>query len=199
LTVAARTGNQNTAKRYATAFFELAKEQSQIDAIAGDLESLTQLLALEGDVLSFMYNPTLRRQEQATALEAIAQHLKLSKLTTQFLGTLALKRRLDVLPQIITAMRDLISVHKGEITAEVISAQALDQKQITELAANLKSVLGVDVRVSLHVDPEIMGGLIIRVGSRLIDSSVRTKLERLHRALKNNNSSSDQKKMKEVA
>jgi len=197
--VASRTGNQNTAKRYATAFFELAKEQSHIDAIAADLDSLVQLLALEGDVLSFMHNPTLRRQEQATALEAIAQHLKLSKLTTQFLGTLALKRRLDVLPAIITAMRDLISVHKGEITAEVTSAQALDQKQITELAANLKSVLGVDVRVSLHVDPEIMGGLIIRVGSRLIDSSVRTKLERLHRALKNNNSSSDQKKMKEVA
>lgn len=197
--MASRSGNQNTAKRYATAFFELAKEHAQIDAIAADLEKLALLAAAEGDIQSFMHNPTLRREDQAAALQAIADHLKLSKLTAQFLGTLAMKRRLDTLPLVVKDVAAQISAYKGEITADVTAAQALDQKQIGEIAANLKQVLGVEVRVTLTVDPDIMGGLIIRVGSKRIDSSVRTKLDRLHRALKNNNSQSDQKKMKEVA
>lgn len=197
--MASRSGNQNTAKRYATAFFELAKEKSQIDTIAADLEKLAVLADAEGDIQSFMHNPTLRREDQAAALQAIAEHLKLSKLTAQFLGTLAMKRRLDTLSLVVKDVAAQIAEHKGEITADVTAAQALDQKQIGEIAANLKQVLGVDVRVTLTVDPEIMGGLIIRVGSKRIDSSVRTKLDRLHRALKNNNSQSDQKKMKEVA
>ena len=197
--MASRSGNQNTAKRYATAFFELAKEQSQIDSIAADLEKLAVLAAAEGDIQSFMHNPTLRREDQAAALQAIAEHLKLSKLTAQFLGTLAMKRCLDTLGLVVKDVAAQIAAHKGEITAHVTAAQALDQKQIGDIAANLKEVLGMDVRVTLTVDPEIMGGLIIHVGSKRIDSSVRTKLDRLHRALKNNNSTSDQKKMKEVA
>jgi F-type H+-transporting ATPase subunit delta len=197
--VASRSGNQNTAKRYATAFFELAKEQAQIDAIAADLEKLEALADAGGDVRAFMQNPTLRREDQAAALQEIAAHLKLSGLTARFLGTLALKRRLDTLPLAVAAVAELIAAYKGETTAHVTAAQALDQKQLGEIAANLKQVLGVDVRVTLTVDPDIMGGLIIRVGSKLIDSSVRTKLDRLHRALKSNNTQSDQKKMKEVA
>lgn len=197
--MASRSGNQNTAKRYATAFFELAKEQSQIDTIAADLDKLAALAGADGDIRSFMQNPTLRRADQAAALQAIADHLKVSKLTAQFLGTLAMKRRLEILPSVVDAVGALIAAHKGETTAYVTAAQALDQKQIGEIAANLKQVLGVEVRVTLTVDPEIMGGLIIRVGSKLIDSSVRTKLDRLHRALKSNNTQSDQKKMKEVA
>lgn len=197
--MASRSGNQNTAKRYATAFFELAKEQAQIDAIAADLEKLEALADAGGDVRAFMQNPTLRREDQAAALQEIAAHLKLSGLTARFLGTLALKRRLDTLPLAVAAVAELIAAYKGETTAHVTAAQALDQKQLGEIAANLKQVLGVDVRVTLTVDPDIMGGLIIRVGSKLIDSSVRTKLDRLHRALKSNNTQSDQKKMKEVA
>lgn len=197
--MASRSGNRNTAKRYATAFFELAKEQTQIDVVAADLEKLAVLGDAEGDIHSFMHNPTLRRDAQATALQAVAEHMKLSKLTAQFLGTLALKRRLDTLPLVIEEVQALIAAHKGEVTAAVTAAQALDQKQINDIAANLKKVLGVEVRVTLTVDPDIMGGLIIHVGSKRIDSSVRTKLDRLHRALKNNNSQSDQKKMKEVA
>jgi F-type H+-transporting ATPase subunit delta len=197
--VASRSGNQNTAKRYATAFFELAKEQSQIDTIAADLEKLAALAAAKGDIKSFMHNPTLRRENQAAALQAVAEHLKLSKLTAQFLGTLAMKRRLDTLALIVKDVAAQIAAHKGETTAYVTAAQALDQKQIGEIAANLKQVLGMEVRVTLTVDPEIMGGLIIHVGSKRIDSSVRTKLDRLHRAMKSNNTQSDQKKMKEVA
>jgi len=197
--VASRSGNQNTAKRYATAFFELAKEQSQIDAIGADLEKLAVLAEADSDIKSFMHNPTLRREDQAAALQAVAEHLKLSKLTAQFLGTLAMKRRLDTLALVVKNVAAQIAAHKGETTAYVTAAQALDQKQIGDIAANLKQVLNMEVRVVLTVDPGIMGGLIVRVGSKLIDSSVRTKLDRLHRALKNNNSPSDQKKMKEVA
>lgn len=197
--MASRTGNQDTAKRYATAFFELAKESSQLETIGRDMQTLNALLDLGGDVLSFMHNPTLRREAQAEALKALAAHLKLSAATSQFLGTLALKRRLEILPLVVAAVQGMIAAHNGEITAEVTAAQALEQGQIDRIAANLKKALGADVKVKLRVDPEIMGGLIIRVGSRLIDSSVKTKLERLHRALKSSNNTSDQKKMKEVA
>ena len=197
--MASRTGNQDTAKRYATAFFELAKEQSQVETIARDMQTLTALLASGNDVESFMHNPTLRRETQAEALNALAVHLKLAPVTTQFLGTLALKRRLDVLSTIVLTVQAMIAEHNGEITADVTAAQALEQAQIDRIAANLKKALGAEVKVKLSIDPEIMGGLIIRVGSRLIDSSVKTKLERLHRALKSSNNTSDQKKMKEVA
>jgi len=197
--VASRTGNQDTAKRYATAFFKLAKEGAQLETIGRDMQTLNALLDVGGDVLSFMHNPTLRREAQAEALKALAAHLKLSPATAQFLGMLAVKRRLELLPQVVAAVQGMIAAHNGEITAEVTAAQALEQGQIDRIAANLKKALGAEVKVKLRVDPEIMGGLIIRVGSRLIDSSVKTKLERLHRALKSSNNTSDQKKMKEVA
>jgi len=197
--VASRTGNQDTAKRYATAFFALAKEGAQVETIDRDMQTLSALLDVGGDVLSFMHNPTLRREAQAEALQALAAHLKLAPVTAQFLGTLAVKRRLEALPLVVTAVQGMIAAHNGEITAEVTAAQALEQGQIDRIAVNLKKALGADVKVKLRVDPEIMGGLIIRIGSRLIDSSVKTKLERLHRALKNSNNTSDQKKMKEVA
>lgn len=197
--MASQAGNQDIARRYATAFFELAQEQSQIDQIDKDLQSVRALLSSGGDFAAFVSNTTLRRAEQAKALVAIAKHLKLSPLTEKLLGTLAEKRRLSALSEIVSAVQALISRHKGEISAEVTAAQALDQEQIGEIAANLKKALGKNVKVSLSIDPAIMGGLIIKVGSQLIDNSVRTKLERLHRALKKTSDSSDKAKMREVA
>ena len=197
--LASNAGNQDIARRYATAFFELAKEESKVDQIEKDLKTVSALVAAGGDFASFTGNTTLRRSDQAKALVAIAKHLKLSALTEKFLGTLAEKRRLAALPDIVLAVQALVSSHKGEITAQVTAAQALDQEQIGEISANLKKALGKNVQVQLNVDPEIMGGLIIRVGSRVIDSSVRTKLERLHRALKKTDDLSDKAKMREVA
>lgn len=197
--MAGPSGNQEIARRYATAFFELAQEAGQLDQIAADLETLEALIASGGDFSKLLHNATLRRDDQARALGAIAAHYKLSGLTAKLLGTVAMKRRLPDLAAIAYAVQNLISEHKGEVTAEVTAAQALDQRQIDEIAANLKQVLGKEVNVKLTIDPAIMGGLIIRVGSRLIDSSVSTKLERLHRALKNNSELSDKAKMKEVA
>ncbi len=197
--MASQAGNQDIARRYATAFFELAQEQSQIDQIAKDLETVGALAASEGDFREFIENATLKRDDQVKAIGAIAKHLKLSALTEKFLGLLASKRRLDVLPAIVSAANALIAEQKGEVTAHVTAAQALDQKQIDDIAAHLKKVTGKNVKVDLSVDPAIMGGLVIRVGSKLMDSSVRTKLDRLHRALKNSNELSAQNKMKEVA
>lgn len=197
--MASASGNLDIARRYATAFFELALEQSAADQIASDIKVLKELLASGGDFTAFLQNPVLGRSEQTKAIVAIAQHYKLSKLVEKFLGTLAARRRLNILGDVVNAVEKLISSHKGEATAEVIAAQALDQSQLSEIASSLKKSLGMDVHVDLKIDPAIMGGLIVKVGSKMIDSSVRTKLERLHRALKNNNALSDQKKMKEVA
>lgn len=197
--MAGKTGNQAIARRYATAFFELASEQSQIDVIAGDLTTIEVLLASGGDMDRFIHNTTLRRADQVKALSALAAHFKLSPLSEKLLGVVAQNRRLPDLAGIVAATQELIAEHRGEVTAEVTAAQALDQSQIEAIASNLKKVLGKNVQVNLHVDAAIMGGLIVKVGSRLIDSSVKTKLERLHRALKSNNESSDKAKMKEVA
>ena len=197
--MASQAGNQDIARRYATAFFELAQEQSAIDQVAKDLESVSAMFASGGDFISFINNPTLRRADQAEALVAIAKQLKLSELTQKLLGTLAEKRRLPVLKDVVAAVQEQISLHRGEISAHVTAAQALDQDQIGEIAANLSKALGRNVQVQLDVDPAIMGGLVIRVGSRIIDSSVRTKLDRLHRALKKTDELSDKAKMKEVA
>ncbi len=197
--MAGKTGNQAIARRYATAFFELASEQSQIDVIANDLTTIEGLLASGGDMDRFIKNTTLRRADQVKALSALAAAFKLSPLAEKLLGVVAQNRRLPDLSAIVAAAQELIAEHRGEVTAEVTAAQALDQAQIDAIASNLKKVLGKNVQVNLHVDAAIMGGLIVKVGSRLIDSSVKTKLERLHRALKSNNESSDKAKMKEVA
>lgn len=197
--MAGKTGNQAIARRYATAFFELASEQSQIDVIAGDLSTIEALLASGGDMDRFIHNTTLRRADQVKALSALAAQFKLSPLSEKLLGVVAQNRRLPDLGAIVASAQELIAEHRGEVTAEVTAAQALDQSQIEAIASNLKKVLGKNVQVNLHVDAAIMGGLIVKVGSRLIDSSVKTKLERLHRALKSNNESSDKAKMKEVA
>lgn len=197
--MAGKTANQNIALRYATAFFELASEKSQIDEISNDLVTLSKLLESGGDIDSLLHNATLRRADQARALSAVADHLKLTPMTKKLLGTVALNRRLDALGSIIAAVQALVSAHKGEITAEVTAAQKLDEAQIGAIGKSLKKVFGKDVNVVLHIDPEIMGGLVVKVGSQLIDSSVRTKLERLHRALKSNSVSSDKDKMREVA
>lgn len=197
--MAGTTGNQEIARRYAVAFFELVQAGDAIESIASDMAVLAELVAAGGDFTTFLHNATLRRADQGRALVEIAKHLKLSPLTEKLLGTLAARRRLPALAETVAAVQALIAAHKGEVTAQVVAAQALDQNQITEIAASLKKALGMTVRVNLDVDPAIMGGLIIKVGSKLMDSSVRTKLERLHRALKQSSQLSDKAKMREVA
>lgn len=191
------SGNYDIARRYATAFFELA--QGNLAQITEDMQKLQKVVATSDDFATFLDNTSLKRTEQSKAILAIAKHLQLSPVTENLLGTLAEKRRLPVLAAVIAEVQKLIAEKNGEITATVVAAQALDQSQLNEIAAGLKKATGKNVRINLEIDTEIMGGLVIRVGSKLIDSSVRTKLERLHRALKNSTNTSDKNKMKEVA
>lgn len=197
--MASATGNQDISRRYARACFALAREANQLDQVAADLTELQNMLGASGDLQKFISNATLHRDEQAKVMAALGAKAQWSPLTQKLLGTLAQKRRLAALPGIIAALLAEVAESKNEITAHVTAAQALDAKQVDGIAAALKKVTGKTVKVNVTEDAEIMGGLIIKLGSQLIDSSVRSKLERLHRALKSSNTSHGKKKIREVA
>ncbi len=170
--------------RYATALFELAREGKAIDSVGKSLESLKAALAQSKDFAKLTNNPMLSRDAAARAVAAVARSLKLDKLTTKFLGVLAANRRLNELGAIISSYAALSSAHRGEVSAQVVSAHALDKAQITALKAKLKAKVGRDVAVDLKVDPAILGGLVVKIGSQMIDSSIRTRLNSLANAMK---------------
>lgn len=197
--MASTSGNSEIARRYATALFELAKEQGALDAAAQDLAVLGSMLANSKDLAMLTANATLQRRDQEKAVQAVADAAQFAPLTKNFLGLLAQKRRLADLPAIIAAVQAEISRHKGETTAEVTTAQPLAPAQADAIAAALKKGLGLNVKLRMIEDASLLGGLVVRVGSMLIDGSVRTKLDRLTRTLKSQDPSTDTKKMKEVA
>lgn len=197
--MASYAGQSEIAKRYASAFLDLAVEKNALEGIASDIAALESILDQSADFAAFISNPLLRRRAQAEALAAIAEKLEFNELTRKFLGAVAMNRRLRVLPQIVLALKQGLEKIKGEMTAEVISAQTLSAEQVAKIQQELGKALSAKVNVNLTVDPDLIGGVIVKVGSKLIDHSVRTKLERLHRAMKNNTEQKTQKKMKEVA
>jgi F-type H+-transporting ATPase subunit delta len=197
--VASTLGNQQIATRYATALFGLAQEQGQTDRVAQDLETLATIINESADFGRLLSNAALKRQDVTGALLAVAENAKLSDLAKKFLGTVAQNGRAAALPAIVAEAQAQIARARGEITAEVTSAQTLDKAQADAVAAALKKALGQTVKVKLLEDAALIGGLVVRVGSRLIDGSVRSKLERLARALKSQDASTGKTKMKEVA
>ena len=172
------------AGRYATALFELARDHKRLDAVAESLAGLRAALAQSPELQELTASPLIGRDEATRAILAAAGSMNLDPLTTNFLGVLARNRRLGQLPQVIRAFNLLAANHRGEITAEVTSAHVLDDEQVTALKSNLKSRLGRDVAVDLTVDPTILGGLVVKVGSQMIDGSIRTKLNNLALAMK---------------
>lgn len=172
------------AGRYATALFELAADGKAIDKVESSLASLKAALAESGDLKTLIASPLVGRDEAAKGIAAVARAMKLDKLTTSFLGVLAKNRRLAALPAIIRAYNGLAAHHRGEISAEVTAAHELTQKQQDALKAKLKAGLRRDVALDVTVDPAILGGLVVKVGSRMIDSSIRTKLGALAQAMK---------------
>lgn len=195
------TGETLIARRYARAFFDLAREQKKLDEIAGDLAKLAALLDDGKDLRRVFANPLLPRRAHRALIAAISEKTGFGRLTQNFLGVLAENRRLNALASVIAAAQDEIAAHRGEIVAEVTSAAPLTAKQEQELAEKLKKAVGSQVTLKPVVDPSIIGGLTLRIGSRLIDDSIRTKLDRLHRALRGNavTEGSNQAKIKEVA
>ncbi len=172
------------AGRYAIALFELAKEQKALDAVGGSLAAVRQALAESPELRAMTTSPLVGRDEAVRAAAAVAGAMKLDRTTASFLGVLARNRRLAQLPGVIRAFDLLAARHRGEITAEVTSARPLEADQVEALRTNLRSRFGSDIAVDLNVDPAILGGLVVKVGSRMIDGSIRTKLGRLAQAMR---------------
>ncbi|GGE17530.1 ATP synthase subunit delta [Polymorphobacter glacialis] len=170
--------------RYATALFDLAVDAGSLDTVGTSLATLKDALAGSDDLKALTNSPMVSRKQAAAGIAAVAGSLGLDKLTTAFLGVLAGNRRLGTLSAIIRDFTALAAARRGEISARVTAAHPLSADQQQALAAKLKAGLGRDVALDITVDPAILGGLIVRVGSRMIDSSLKTRLDSLGQALK---------------
>ena len=170
--------------RYASALFELANEQKVVKAVEADLEQLGEAITASADLAALIRNPQISRDASAKALNGVAELLGLSVLTKNFLGVLAQNRRLAKLPEIVRAFASIAAAARGEVTAQVTSAHPLTAPQLKSLAAKLSAREGKDVTIKGHVDPDILGGLVVRIGSQQIDSSIRTRLNSLAQAMK---------------
>ena len=172
------------AGRYATALFDMARDAGQLDAVAKDLDALSALLAESADLVRLVRSPAFSREDQACGIAAVAEKAGLSDLVRRFLGVAAANRRLFAINDIIAAFRTLRSAHRGEVIAEVISAVPLDDAQLVQLKSSLSSEAAGSVVINARVDPELIGGLVVKLGSRMIDASVRNKLNNLKIAMK---------------
>ncbi len=172
------------AGRYASALFELASENGSVTAVETDLETLGEALRESDDLANATSNPQLSRGEQAKAVEAVAKHLGLSALTTNFLGVLAGNRRLSKLPAMIAAFKAIAAAQRGEVSATVTSAHALTDEQVRALKDKLTARVGRTVILTADEDPDLLGGLVVTIGSERIDASIRTRLNSLSQAMK---------------
>jgi F-type H+-transporting ATPase subunit delta len=170
--------------RYAFALFQLAEEARAIDAVEASLTAVRDALAQSGELRELTASPLVSRADAVKAVTAAADSMGLDPTTRSFLGVLAENRRLGQLPAIIRAYRGLATRHRGEQTAEVTSAHPLTEGQVDELRQQLRARVGRDVSIDLAVDPALLGGLVVRIGSQMIDSSIRTRLNALASAMK---------------
>ena len=172
------------AGRYATALFELARDEKQLEAVGSSLAKVRDALGQSDDLRALTTSPLIGREDALNGIRATAGALGLDSITTNFLGVLAQNRRLGQLPNVIRAFNLLAAHHRGETTAEVVSAHPLNDDQVEALRSNLRNRIGRDVSVDLTVDPAILGGLVVKVCSEMIDGSIRTKLNTLAHAMK---------------
>lgn len=172
------------AARYAAAVFDLARESKSVAALEADVDSLDAAVKESSDFRTLISSPVISREDQAQALAALAARMGLSKLSADTLALMSQKRRLFVLPQLVTELRARIAVEKGEVTAEVTSAAPLSAEQAEKLAATLKARVGKNVKLKTAVDESLIGGLVVKLGSTMIDTSVRAKLAALQNSMK---------------
>jgi F-type H+-transporting ATPase subunit delta len=170
--------------RYATALFELARDAKTIDTVEASLGNVRAALDQSGEFSRLVASPLVSRKDAAAAVAAIAPAIGIDPTTKNFLGVLAENRRLAQLPAIIRAFRTLAADYRGETTAEVVSAHPLSASQVDALKQQLRTRIGRDVTVDLSVDPALLGGLVVKIGSQMIDSSIRTRLNTLAHAMK---------------
>lgn len=170
--------------RYASALFDLASENGQVSPVEADLEKLDQALRDSADLDALIRNPQVSRDAAGKAIEGVADVLGLSPLTRKFLGVLAANRRLARLPETIRAFFSIAAAARGEVTAQVSTAHPLAADQVEALRQKLEAREGRNVKVRTSVDPELLGGLVVTIGSKRIDSSIRTRLNSLAQAMK---------------
>ena len=180
----ADTSLSGLAGRYALALLDLADEDKTLDAVADDLRALRRMVEQSEDLRRLLRSPLISREEQAKALAAILEKAGSGETTRRFAQVLARNRRLFVLPQIIDAYLAELARRRGEVTAQVTSAVELSEGQRQALIDRLKATVGGKVQVDVTVDKGLIGGLIVKVGSRMIDNSLRSKLQRLQLAMK---------------
>jgi len=172
------------AARYATAVFDLAKEGKDIKALESDVAALEAAIDTSDDFKTLLTSPLYNRDEQGAAITAIAKQMKLSATVSNVLALLAAKRRLFVLPQLLAVLQDRLAEERGEITAEVTSAKSLTKTQTEKLVKTLTAQAGKTVTIKETVDESIIGGLIVKMGSRMIDTSIASKLNALQNTMK---------------
>jgi len=172
------------AERYASALFDLAKEGKALKALEADVDALDAALQASDDLRALIASPVYSRDAIGAAIGAVAAKMGLDALTANTLALMAAKRRLFVLPQMIVALHARIAAEKGEVTAEVTSAKALTKAQADALAGTLKERFGKTVKLNAAVDDSLIGGLVVKVGSKMIDTSIRSKLAALQNTMK---------------
>jgi F-type H+-transporting ATPase subunit delta len=170
--------------RYATALFELARDEKSIDAVKADLDQFAAMLAESDDLKRLVRSPVFSADAQLKALSAVLDRAGISGIPANFLKVLITNRRLFAVADVIRAFNALVAKFKGEATADVTAAEALSDKNLDALKDALKSVTGKDVTLNVKVDPSIIGGLVLKLGSRMVDSSLRTKLNSIKHAMK---------------
>jgi len=170
--------------RYATALFELARDEKSVDALVADLAKFDAMLAESDDLRRLVRSPVFTADSQSKALAAVLDKAEIAGIAANFLKVLTANRRLFAVADVIRAFRALVAKFKGEATADVTVAEALSDTNLDTLKVALKSVTGKDVALNVKVDPSIIGGLVVKLGSRMVDSSLRTKLNSIKHAMK---------------
>lgn len=175
------------AGRYASALFELANEQGELEAVERDLATFQAMLDQSDDLKRLVQSPAFAAEDQQRAMKAVMDWASVGATTSNFLNVVARNRRLFAAEDMIKNYRALMAAHRGEMVAEVKSAVALTEEQKAELAQKLKATVGKDVKLDASVDASLLGGLVVKIGSRMFDSSLKTKLASLQIALKGTN------------
>jgi len=172
------------AGRYATAVFELAREEKTLDKVEKDLAAIQALMDESADFRTLVQSPLISREDQEKAMMGILDRMNVQKTTRNFVGVVVRNGRLDTLPRMIAAYNQLLADERGEVTASVTSPRKLTQAQLKSVSDTLAQYAGRDVKIEPHVDESLLGGLVVKLGSKMIDTSLKSKLEHLQLAMK---------------
>lgn len=177
-------GASGLAGRYATALYELAEADKQLDTVAQDLSAISDMVDDSADLSRLIRSPVIARDDQVAAMDAILTQAGISELTKRFIGVVAQNRRLFALTAMIKQFQGILARRRGELTAEVTTAQALTDAQRQAIEDGLKKAMGTKVAVDARVEEDLLGGLMVKVGSRMIDSTIKTKLQQLRLSMR---------------